>query len=229
MIIKKILTRYLFLTVALILFILPFVGCSSMLNGKTQTISVNSNPSGARVTFNGLTIGITPIGTLVEKRSSGTLVVEKEGFQTQTIPVETGLTGAFWGNLIWGYFFPFSSTTDLAGGTAYEYSPDSFFIELVPEGASQLEIETYLAEAQLRKFILFNHRQIIRDSSIEQGEYLDALSELLSVKTEEQKVDFAAQLLKLHEDNSTSPEFAERIVMLFKTRPLKIKAVADFR
>lgn len=229
MIIKKILTRYLFLTLALILFILPFAGCATMLSDGTQTISVNSNPSGAKVIFNGLQIGVTPIGTLVKKRSTGTLVVEKEGFQTQTITVDTDMVGAFYGNIIWGIWFPLSSTTDLATDKVYEYSPDSFFIELVPEGASQLEIENYLAEAQLRKFILFNHRQIIRDSSLEQGKYLDALSELLSVKTKEQKVDFAAQLLKLHEDNPTSPEFAERIVMLFKTRPLKIKAVADFR
>jgi len=251
---KNHLTRHLLLVLAFLLFALALAGCATMFSDKTQTISINSNPSGALVTFNGLQIGTTPVGTLVRKRSDGVLMVQKEGYHPQTITVDTDMTGAFFLNIFWGLYFPLSSTTDVANNSAYEYSPDSFFVQLIPIGESlppepekdtpkkdtpkeeslfqedsQLKTETFMAEAQLRKFILFNHRQILRDSSLEQGEYLDALSELLSVKTEEQKTDFAAQLLELYEDNPTAPEFAERIIMLSKNRPLRAKTVADFR
>lgn len=210
-----------------ILFTISLSSCASIIDGTTQEVSFNSEPQDVEVTIDGKVIGKTPVAIQLDKKSGRTVEFYLEGYKRQTRSLETTINPWFFGNIITGGLI--GSSTDATSGAMYEYSPDSFFIELVPEEASQLEMETYLAEAQLRKFILFNHRQIIRDSSLEQGEYLDALSELLSVKTEMQKADFAAQLLKLHEDNPTSPEFAERIVMLFKTRPLKIKAVADFR
>lgn len=88
-------------------FTLALMGCSTIIEGSSQTITLNSNPSGARCTLerNGLAIGNveTPGGIVVEKTKDNiTVVCSKDGYQTSTHILKSGVAGATFGNIILG-------------------------------------------------------------------------------------------------------------------------------
>jgi hypothetical protein len=202
-------------------------GCATILNGSDQTITVDSNVQGAEVLYNGKVIGVTPLSTTVEKHIDSILEIKKEGYQPQTIDMKTSLTAAFWGNILIGGLF--GSSTDQSTDSAYEYDPGSFHVTLEPEQASQLELDSLMAEANLRRFILHNYTQIVREASTKQGEYLNTLSDLLSLKTDEQKSDLATHLLKLYGENSNPPAFAEKILILTRQSNTILQTKKGFR
>jgi hypothetical protein len=76
-------------------------GCASIINGKTQTVSFQSTPSGATVALSGTVIGVTPIGTMIQRKNNETLTVSKEGYKTFTTPMTTSIEPWFWGNILW--------------------------------------------------------------------------------------------------------------------------------
>ena len=202
-------------------------GCATIFVGSEQIITVDSNVQGAEVLYNGKAIGVTPLSATVEKRVDSTLEVRKEGYLPQTINMSTNLTGAFWGNILIGGLL--GSTTDQSTDSAYEYEPGSFHVTLEPEQASRLELDSLMAEANLRRFILHNYTQIVREASTKQGEYLNTLSDLLSLKTDEQKSDLATHILKFYGENSNPPEFAEKILVLARQSNAILQTGKDFR
>lgn len=216
-------------SVAVILLVLPIMqyGCATILKGSTQVIAVNSNVPGAEVLLNGQSIGVTPLSTTIPKGKNSTLVVRKEGYQAQTMAMPTTITVAFWGNIIIGGLL--GSTTDMTTNSAYEYAPGAFHAELVPEQASQLELDSLMAVANLRRFVLYNYTHIVRDSNREQGEHLNALSDMLSLNTKEQKKDLAANVLKFYQQSSNPIEFSNQILVLAKQSHTILQTGKDFR
>ena len=88
-------------------------GCATVLKGKYETINVMSDPSGARVTVNGSSVGVTPISVRVDGTRDVSLLISKDGYSTSNTYV-TSSVGAGW--VILGLFtFPFS-IVDLATG-----------------------------------------------------------------------------------------------------------------
>ncbi|MBC7951640.1 MAG: PEGA domain-containing protein [Rhodospirillaceae bacterium] len=82
-------------------------GCSSIIEGTSQTLSFTSNPAGANciLTRNGLTIGnvTTPSGLVIEKTKHNIQVVcSKEGYDDSTVMLKSGTAGATFGNIILG-------------------------------------------------------------------------------------------------------------------------------
>lgn len=221
------LKRTFVLGIVLLAFPVLQYGCATILKGSDQEITVNSNVPGAQVLLNGNAIGVTPLTTTVPKGQNSSLVVRKEGYQAQTILMQTQITGAFWGNIILGGLL--GSTTDMTTNSAYEYAPGSFQAELVPEQASQLELDSLMAEANLRRFVLYNYSHIVRDSSVEQGEHLNALSEMLSLKTKEQKKGLAANVLKFYQQSSNPVQFSEQVLLLAKQSYSVLQTGKDFR
>lgn len=210
-----------------LVFLFLLNGCATIFGDSEQEITVNSNVEGAEVVFNGKVIGVTPLTTTVAKQVDSKLEVRKEGYRPETVEMRTSLTGAFWGNIIIGGIL--GSATDQSTDSAYEYDPGSFQVDLFPEQASRLELNSLMAETNLRRFILFNYNQIIRESGTEQGESLEVLSGLLSLETDEQKSDLATRILKFHKENSTPEEFAEKVLVLARQSHLPLKENKNFR
>ena len=83
-------------------------GCSSIINGSTQELMINTNPSGAdcAVQRQGLTIGRvapTPGAVTVKKTKYDIqLICTKPGYQTAQYYNRSGSEGATWGNIILG-------------------------------------------------------------------------------------------------------------------------------
>src|SRR5690348_5403090 len=125
-------------------FALLFGACASIVNGTSQHITVNSNVAGAEVFFNGDRLGTTPVSWKV-KRGGGTLLVRKEGYASQTLSMNTNVSGWIWGNIVTGGVS--GTFTDWATGGMYEYAPDNFFANLVPDLAKEYDAQNLQQDA----------------------------------------------------------------------------------
>lgn len=100
-------------------------GCASIIKGTDQVLTINSEPDGALVSIDGISVGETPLSTKVKKNSASTLSVKKEGYKVQTMPLEKRYDGVALINVFWDL-----STTDLVTGAAFEYVPSTFHFQL---------------------------------------------------------------------------------------------------
>jgi hypothetical protein len=106
-------------------------GCSSIVNGKSQSISINSNVKDAEITFNGQTVGRTPFTGLVPRSSAAQVTLTKAGYKSKTVTMDTSIEPIFWGNIIIGGVL--GSTTDASTGNMYKYNPATISIDLEPD------------------------------------------------------------------------------------------------
>lgn len=111
-------------------------GCASMANGRQQVVNISSTPSGADVVVDGATLGTTPWSGTIPRATSKTIMVKKAGYADGSVTAEGKLSSTFWfGNGLLTLLFGgglFSSTTDIATGSAYEYAPGSYQVTLNP-------------------------------------------------------------------------------------------------
>lgn len=105
-------------------------GCSTIVNGRSETVSINSNVSGAQIVVNGKTVGTTPYNGPIRRGADTTITVSKDGYVAKTITADTNIEPIFWGNIILGGFL--GSTTDASTGSMYKYSPATLQIDLEP-------------------------------------------------------------------------------------------------
>jgi hypothetical protein len=96
-------------------------GCATLFSGGPQTLNLTSDPPGATYQY-GIYNGKTP-ATVEASRgelahvATFTLV----GYETKTVPVETGIQGVTW----WDILFAIGFAVDFASGNAYKVvNPD---------------------------------------------------------------------------------------------------------
>lgn len=115
---------------------LTLTSCATIVDGTTQVVSFNSNPSGAEIVLNGVPIGVTPFTSQIERGENKVVLVKKEGYDDQQVMLSTKLNGWFWGNFLFGGLL--GSTTDYASGASIEYAPNTYYVTLIPKKASQM-------------------------------------------------------------------------------------------
>lgn len=103
-------------------------GCATIFKGKTQLVSINSNVKGADVVVNGITVGKTPYNGPIQRGSSTTVTLIKDGYETKTATLSTEFEPIFWGNIIFGGLL--GSTTDSSTGAMYSYAPATIILDL---------------------------------------------------------------------------------------------------
>jgi uncharacterized protein YceK len=104
---------------------LTISGCATVISGTTQTLTFNSEPTGAEVYLDGARIGSTPVSLSVKKNEKDTVMIQKEGYKTVTRDITKSYDPVTLLSIFWDY-----STTDMISGAAFEYEPNSYFVEL---------------------------------------------------------------------------------------------------
>jgi hypothetical protein len=112
-------------------------GCSTIINGKVQSISVNSNVKDAEVKVDDAIVGRTPFTGYVRRNGGAKLTLSKVGYESKTVTLDTAIEPFFWGNIIFGFGSFFSSTTDASTGSMYKYDPATINVDLVPVAAGK--------------------------------------------------------------------------------------------
>jgi hypothetical protein len=75
--------------------------------------------------------------------------------------------------------FGFFVSTDMSTSAAWEYSPSSYYVQLKEIGQSSSD---YSNELSIRYFATMNHSQIAIDAGKNNGEYAEALANILEAK-----------------------------------------------
>src|SRR5512147_1151061 len=86
-----------------LILLLAFTGCATIMAGGPDRIPVSTNPPGATVFVDNIPAGQTPLMiTLDRQHSSGVIRIELAGFAPVTLVRTTSINGWFWANLCIG-------------------------------------------------------------------------------------------------------------------------------
>ena len=112
--------------------------CASIIDGSTQQIAIESTPPGAQCDFSrqGSVIGqtTTPGGVVVQKTKHNIQVsCQKDGYETTTATLKSGVAGATWGNIILGGGIGWA--IDSASGSDNKYE-EFVSVSMVPKIAA---------------------------------------------------------------------------------------------
>lgn len=175
-------------------------GCSSIISGTTQNITIESNAKRVAIYDSGNKLCETPCTlTLRRERSSKTLIAQKEGYEDGRIMLGTSLNLFFIGNLISTYGF----TTDALTGSMWEYSPNQYYVNLMKDDKVQKKEE--LVKKEIRAFALKNYNALQSEAKTgKKGEYISSLSLMTGLDAEEIK-----ELLK---ENVSAVLFTESVI-----------------
>ena len=131
----------------LLLSALLLSSCAGIIKGTSQTVSFTSEPSKASVLIDGQNRGRTPLTVKLSKNKYSSIMIKKDGYDTQTRPLEKKYDATALLNIFWD-----SSTTDLISGAAYEYEPNSYhFVLEKADGAESKDDKKDDKKAELKK------------------------------------------------------------------------------
>ncbi|MGA0164382.1 MAG: PEGA domain-containing protein [Bdellovibrionota bacterium] len=112
--------------------VLTLSGCATIMKGRSQVVSINSNVKDAEITIDGKVVGRTPYNGPIERGSDTSVTLSKAGYESKTVVLNTEFENVFWGNIILGGSF--GSSTDYGTGAMYKYSPATINIDIVKSG-----------------------------------------------------------------------------------------------
>lgn len=109
----------------LMLSVIIFTGCATVISGVSQDITFESSPSGATVYLDGERYGVTPFTATLKKNKFKSFRVELDGYHiiSRSLGKEVDLIALL--SVFWDF-----GTTDVLSGAVMKYDSNSYFIEL---------------------------------------------------------------------------------------------------
>ena len=105
-------------------------GCATIVHGNRQTVTINSEPTGASVRVNGLK-GKTPFSASLARNQDYVISIKKEGYKEEMIQITKSFSGlSIIGNILW---LLVGVIIDFASGSAYNLNPTKVDVELEKE------------------------------------------------------------------------------------------------
>lgn len=112
------------LLMSVILSSLLLTGCSTLMNGTSHSLTVNSNIQHAKVYVNEVYKGETPINLdLATDEKTYTIRIEADGYIPYTEVLQRKASGWVWGNIFLGGLIGLG--VDMATGGLYVYEKDN--------------------------------------------------------------------------------------------------------
>jgi hypothetical protein len=200
-----------YLIIAILFVGLVFLeGCSSIMSGTTQKLSINSNVQGADVFIDGVNIGKTPlVNARIKRKDTSFLVVKKEGYKEYQQTLLARLDGWFWGNIL---TYGFGSTTDAAIGTTHLLDPDTLFIQMEPHTGASVS-NSSPQDQEIRSFVANSYTSLLKDINNGRGEFLKSLFKLLKIEANDE-TGITKRLKAIADLYDNIHEFTEAVVKL---------------
>lgn len=110
--------------------------CGTIVNGSSQPIAINSTPTAARITVNGVEMGNTPMTLNLARKQQHAINLQLPGYDPYSINLTRSMSGWVWGNVIFGGLIGLA--VDAGTGGLYKLSPDQVNTTLARMGASSL-------------------------------------------------------------------------------------------
>lgn len=128
-----------FKIIAILLCPIFLLGCATIVSGRSQKISVNTNPDEATITVNGMAQKSPCSFTLDRTTPSYQVKIEKVGYKTVTLTIKRGINGWIFGNIIFGGII--GIVIDCASGSVYSFSPSEIEQSLIPENSDAVVLK----------------------------------------------------------------------------------------
>jgi hypothetical protein len=125
------------LTLALISCALLCTSCSSIINGRSQQVTVTSDPSGASFTVNGEQELKTPAVFKLKRKNDHIIVFDNPGYQQERTVLKHMVSGWVAGNIFLGG--PIGLGVDAMTGGMYQIVPDALHMRLHPVAPNTLQ------------------------------------------------------------------------------------------
>jgi uncharacterized protein YceK len=186
-------------------------GCATIVSGPSQKMSFSSTPDNVIISVDNVNVGNTPITVDVRRGTGKLLILEKEGYYPKKMLLTTKFNNWFWGNIVCGGL---CSATDALTKSILEYAPNNYHATLDPMNAKSIIMNIYELRQEVKLFIMSNYSDIIKELAAGQGEYLNALLQVLNI--ENNNAEGAIKKIKgLSDAYLDIPEFSEKVVELF--------------
>jgi hypothetical protein len=146
------------LALAALSILLSSSGCATIVKGRYQDLTVNSNPPGAAFEVDGIT-GTTPATVPVERKLRyHTVTISKPGYETAQIRVGRDINMWTAGNVIWGLFgLPIGVGIDLVNGSAFKLASQDVQVDLKSENSMANQPITIGSSLQVPQIIEAQH------------------------------------------------------------------------
>ncbi len=187
-------------------------GCASMFSGSSEPVTFNSSPDGATVTVNGQVLGKTPTTITLKRKKDQFVEFDKEGYTKQKMQIATSFNPWVLANVLWCFACPLSTTTDFVTGAAYEYSPNHYYVTLVPVGSVPTAAET--KKNNVKNFIIGNYSSIINELNSMSGEYLKTLYSMLEIPEPDRQQAYE-KIKSISSSTKDTLTFADDVVNAF--------------
>jgi hypothetical protein len=107
-------------------------GCATIFSSGPQTLNITSDPSGATYQY-GVYSGKTPSSLQASRAELAHVATfTLPGYETATVPVDTGIQGSTW----WDILFPIGFAVDFASGNAYKVENPNVSATLTPAASA---------------------------------------------------------------------------------------------
>jgi len=116
------------LLLAVVLCLICFVNCSTMMIGSTQKIDVYSKPEMATVKVNDMNAGVTPCTLELKRTGDYSIRLELPGYNEKTVYLERKYSGWFFCNILLGGIV--GMFIDAMTGAIYVYDPKEIDVDL---------------------------------------------------------------------------------------------------
>ena len=117
--------------------VLSLSGCATIMHGAHQDVGISSTPTGASVSVDDVTLGVTPVVAKVKRKGNHVVKIQMAGY----LPFETTLTnsvsGWIWGNIAFGGLIGLA--VDAISGGIYKLTPEQVSGSLQSGRASTLK------------------------------------------------------------------------------------------
>ena len=100
---------------------LGLAGCATIMHGTTQDIGLQSTPTNAKVTVDGLPMGSTPVVTKLSRKDNHIVKLTLDGYQPFEATITRGTSGWVWGNIVFGGLVGLA--VDAMSGGLYTLNP----------------------------------------------------------------------------------------------------------
>lgn len=113
-------------------------GCATVINGTSQTVTFDTDPTGAMVELaTGLSC-VTPCKYSLKRKDDNRVEISKEGYKTEVVYIQSRTGGAAFGNILAGGII--GGVVDGSNGASNHLYPDPVYVRLVPEGSEELAV-----------------------------------------------------------------------------------------
>ena len=118
--------------------------CASIIEGTTQTIAIQSTPTGAdcRLLREGMVLAsVTTLGEVVVEKTKHDMTIEceKDGYEVTKVNLDSGIEAATWGNIILGGGIGWAFDSAMGADNKY---PDYVNLRLIPKAENTPPLRT---------------------------------------------------------------------------------------